>query len=282
MRLFLNLLIGISLAGLLAGCPTSSSDDDDSATDDDDSAGDDDDAVDDDDTGPIEVEGVWFDGWDFQIIDDATWTLGAPPAQSDHLISDYSNADDWAVAQNAPDHPWNPDLWSLFEWTWFGDAWWICQTAFDAASEEEALAADPADPAAPDTDGCGGFPWSTLVASQGPVAIIGDWLDDWGFDHAIRQDSWTMDPNGTPSVVWFTQYDNDAGWIVGQNDGVDSWNPDLWSRYDYILEADSVRFCQITFDAADEATALADESADREDMDAGCAGFAWSLLTLAP
>ena len=273
---FFHFLALFSLAGLLAGCPVvDPDDDDDSASDDDDSAADDDD-------GSIEVGGVWTDGWSFHIIDDDVWRIGAWPDHSDHLISQFSNDEDWAVAQNAPDHPWAADLWSRFDWTWSGGAWWYCQSAFDAATEIDALATEPADPADPATDGCGGFPWSELVEDQGPISIIGQWVDGFGFEHEVRQDSWVFDPLGTPSIVWLTQYSNDEGWIVGQNDAVDSWNPDLWSRYDYFWAKGTLYFCQTAFDAADEEAALATPPADVMDLDTGCVGFPWSDLLPMP
>jgi hypothetical protein len=39
----------------------------------------------------------------------------------------------------------------------------VCQTAYDKATEAEALATPPADPADPATGGCGGFPWSSFA-----------------------------------------------------------------------------------------------------------------------
>jgi hypothetical protein len=269
---FLHFLILLSLAGLLAGCPII-----DLVDDDDDSAADDDD-----DQGPIEVAGTWTDGWDFQIIDDALWRLGAWPNNSDHLISQYSNDEDWAVAQNAADHPFSPDLWSRFDWTWHEDAWWMCQTAYDAADEISALATAAADATDPAADGCSGFAWSMLTTDQGPLEIIGQWVDGFGYEHEVRQETWVFDPLGAPSIVWFTQYDNAAGWIIGQNDAVDSWNPDLWSRYDFGYVDDTLHFCQTIYDAPDEATALATPAADLADLDTGCVGFPWSDLLPLP
>ena len=267
---FLHLLILLSLAGLLAGCPIIDPDDDDDPIDDDD------------DQGPIEVAGSWTDGWDFHVIDDDLWTIGTPPDQSDHHISQYSNDEGWAVAQNATDHPYSPDLWSRFDWTSHDGAWWICQSAFDADDEATALATAAPDATDPATGGCNTFPWSQLVADQGPLETIGQWVDGWGYEHEVRQDSWVFDPLGDPSITWLTDYDNDAGWAVGQNDPVDSASPDLWSRFDFTWVEGDLYLCQMAFDAADEAAALAAPASDPADLETGCAGYPWSDLVPFP
>ena len=47
---------------------------------------------------------------------------------------------------------------------------------------------------------------------------------------------------------------------------------------DYVDGFASLWYCQIVFDAPD-ATAAEATSADPSDLDAGCGGFAWTLLT---
>ena len=113
-----------------------------------------------------------------------------------------------------------------------------------------------------------------------PLELIGDYVDDWGFEHQVREDSWTFDPAGTPSIVWLSQYDNEEGWVIGQNDPVDSFNPDLWSKFVWHWEVDVLHMCQTAFSGVDEAAALA-TTADTSDLATGCGGYAWSILTEA-
>lgn len=110
------------------------------------------------------------------------------------------------------------------------------------------------------------------------LEIIGSYTDDWNYDHDITQTEWTMDT----SVFHISQYENDDDFLVAQNDAANQYNPDLWSRFDWTLDGTDLYYCQIAFDAATEAAALADTSADRADLATGCAGFEWSKLTPDP
>ena len=91
--------------------------------------------------------------------------LPAPFLDIDALVPDISTYDDatsFLVAQNAATNTYNPGLWSRFDWTWHEGRYWYCQSAYDAASEADALATPAADPADPPAGGCGGWPWSGL------------------------------------------------------------------------------------------------------------------------
>jgi hypothetical protein len=143
---------------------------------------------------------------------------------------------------------------------------------------------DTAGDAGADTD------TDTGTDTEGAPAIVGDWVDDWGGAHHITADAWTSEYAGegdagtTTSIAHITAWGNDEsggfGVIIAQNDGVLSYYPDLWSRYDWAYSGDSeLYYCQIEYAAADEETAAANESADRTDLAAGCAGYPWTHLT---
>jgi len=106
------------------------------------------------------------------------------------------------------------------------------------------------------------------------LEIVGSWVDDWDTSHVITQDDWTM----ATSVFNITQFDNDADFLVAQNDSDNDYNPDKWSRFDWTEDGGDLYYCQIAYDADDEATAAADTSADSGDLDTGCGGFSWSRL----
>jgi len=107
------------------------------------------------------------------------------------------------------------------------------------------------------------------------LAIIGSWTDEADYAHEITQTEWTMDT----SIFHISQFDNAGEFLVAHNDAANTYFPDLWSRFDWTYDAADLYYCQTAYDAADEATAAAETSADRADLDAGCAGFAWSPLT---
>lgn len=113
---------------------------------------------------PLEIIGDWVD--DFggtHAVTAQTWTMGQTMSGVFH-ISQYDNDENWLVAHNDADNAFSPDLWSRFDWTESGGELYNCQTVYDAATEEDARNAPPADPADPATGGCQGFAWSKLTA----------------------------------------------------------------------------------------------------------------------
>ena len=118
-------------------------------------------------------------------------------------------------------------------------------------------------------------PDDLIEPAEAELELIGDWVDDFGGTHSITAETWTMGD----SVFAITQFDNDASWLVAQNDANNPFNPDLWSRMDWSADGADYWFCQTVFDGADEAAALGATPADSSDLSAGCGGFSWSLLT---
>jgi len=127
-------------------------------------------------------------------------------------------------------------------------------------------------------------------ADAGDLEVIGSWAESWGATHEITAESWTAvfpgmgDAGPVTSVAHIESFDNEEDYLVAQNDDVDSYFPDLWSRYDWTFEdlADGgvdLYYCQIEYAAADEETAEASDGADAEDLAAGCADFPWTRLT---
>ncbi len=118
-----------------------------------------------------------------------------------------------------------------------------------------------------------------------PLAIVGDWaevagsfptLEVWGY-HAIDDALWTDAFGSTYAIA---QYDNDAGFVIAQNDASNPYYPDAWSRFDVTSDGDGGwYYCQTAFAAASEADALATPSADDSDpATTGCGTFPWSHL----
>lgn len=74
-----------------------------------------------------------------------------------HRIVEYDNEADVLFAQNTDDHPYDPGLWSRFDWT-----------AFDGGQLPDRLQGrirgrgPRAHTTAPNRSGCGNFPWSRL------------------------------------------------------------------------------------------------------------------------
>ena len=116
-------------------------------------------------TTDLEIAGAYVSDFGEQIeITNTTWVSQADWGISSYTITQYDNDSEYLVAQNSPDG-FNPGLWSRFEWTLAEDLYY-CQTLYDAASEEAAVAAgnlaDKNDIAA----GCAGFPWTMLTPAD--------------------------------------------------------------------------------------------------------------------
>ena len=222
---------------------------------------------------PVDIVGAWVDGWDTQhSITEDRWTQG----DYDFWLTEWSTDEGWAVAQNDASNEYNPELWSRFEWVTVDGDLWYCQSAFDAATEQDALAVAAADASDPATTGCGGFAWTRMYV---PLEIRGGYTDSWGSTHVVREWLWTTDA----LQFHITAYDGEAGWAVAQNDADNEWNPELWSKFQWARANGSLFYCQVAYDAADEASASAAPLADASDpATGGCGGFAWTELTPTP
>lgn len=113
------------------------------------------------------IVGTYTDGYETQQIAATTWTMGT----SVFHLSLVDNTQLFAIAQNDCANPcYGRDCyggeWSRFDWTYdAAHSLWYCQTAYAAASAEQALQTPAANAQNLDT-GCSGFPWSKLTPTS--------------------------------------------------------------------------------------------------------------------
>lgn len=101
------------------------------------------------------------------FISSTLWGQAGEGFDSTFFITQIDVDGQFAVGQNSPDNGFNPELWSRFDWAEINGEWYYCQSAFDAASAEDAAMVPRPDDSDPTTGGCGGmFPWSRLTASE--------------------------------------------------------------------------------------------------------------------
>lgn len=120
--------------------------------------------------------------------------------------------------------------------------------------------------------GCG-------TSTGGEIEIAGTYNDGFA-DHTIGGVRWTM--SGMDFTAGFTimRVNNDEDWAVAQNDVGNAFNAGQWSRFEWARVGSALYFCQSTFDAGDEAAALASARPDRSNPAmSGCGTFPWSQLT---
>lgn len=107
------------------------------------------------------------------------------------------------------------------------------------------------------------------------IVIRGSFSDSWGSHHVITNSTWT---SGS-SVFHISQVDNGAKYLIARNDQGNTWNPCLWSRFDWTRSEGKLYYCQTAYNAATEAAALSTPPADPSDpATSGCGGFSWTEL----
>ena len=118
----------------------------------------------------------------------------------------------------------------------------------------------------------GGETSPTLEAPE----IAGSYVDDFGSAHIITDTTWTMYDT---TLFHFVEVDNEGDWLVAHNDPTNDYNPDQYSRMDWMDDGTTLWFCQTVYDAPDADTAATTAPADASDPAAGgCGGFPWSQL----
>jgi hypothetical protein len=104
------------------------------------------------------IAGEYTDEWgDTHTIDEVVWTNSGGVWH----IEQWDNEAMFLVAHNDEANMFSPGLYSRFDWVWSGDDLYYCQSVFDGATLEAALAgsANRDDLAL----GCGGFAWTNLT-----------------------------------------------------------------------------------------------------------------------
>ena len=263
------------------GKPDSDNDDDADSENDDDADSENDDDADTEEEGALEIIGRYMErSGDYEashIITETEWTSRSSYGTSVYHISQYDNANDFIIAQNDSEKSWNPDKWSRFDYTVKNGELYYCQTAYNAETEEAALATPAADKTDPATKGCGSSPWTKLTKDV--VEIIGAYTA-YGYKHVISNTVWVqLDPFYGDSIFHITQFDSIDNVIIAQNDETHPWYPNKWSRFDYVINGEDIYYCQIAYEEETEEAALAVTTADREDLTGtGCNGSPWSKL----
>lgn len=216
---------------------------------------------------PLSVVGIWEDNYTTTI--EITQTEMSDSWGSTYTITDYNNDERWLVAQNGANNAYNPNLWSKFEWFVDSEIYY-CQTAYDAADAESAIAAmsDQSDKDA----GCNGFPWS-IIREQ--ITIKGVYNDNWGTQHTVNSFTWMF---GDDSFA-LTTLNNEEGWATAKNSIENAYFPDLWSKFEWFVDSDTIYYCQSAYDKETE-EAAASVNSDRSNTETGCGGFSWSILTI--
>ena len=247
-----------------------------------------------------EAAGHWMDDWGTSHhINRRTWTQsseGSTDGSADHfhIVSAFPSGDGYTmVALNDEDNTYSPGAWSRFDTVFTADgSLHYCQQAYDAATYSEALATPAADVSDPTAGGCGLPPYIFSFTTLNPVAlpIAGSYTDAYAGEHYIDSGIWTITYSwGTASSVsefHVVDWDgsSESGTVIAQNSEEAAYDPGAWSRFDYVMDEDTLYYCQTLYNAGSEAEALAHPGANASSPAEGGCGeapydFPWSALT---
>lgn len=151
-------------------------------------------------------------------------------------------------------------LWCVIVWTG-------CD---EQPADDDTSPLDTDDPTVGDTD----------PLESDTLAIAGSYTDEWGTDHTIDETSWVQVSDDGTLTFDVLSFDNIGRSVIAQNGSGNVYNPDLYSRFDWVGGTHGDLFyCQTTFDAATEEAAEATPRADDTDPEnTGCGGFPWTNL----
>ena len=111
------------------------------------------------------------------------------------------------------------------------------------------------------------------------IAIAGTWIDSFGITNTITDESWGWQYPDYPDMNFtITQYDNDDGVAVVQNQAEDDMGDKLWGLFEWTFVNDVPYYCQTANGLASEEEAAAHPLIDHDNVKANCNGFAWFEL----
>jgi hypothetical protein len=109
--------------------------------------------------------------------------------------------------------------------------------------------------------------------------IQGVWVDGFGFSHWVTAEQWQSGWGPTALRFVIVEQNDDAMWLVAENDADNEFNPGLFSRFEWTFSDEQLYYCQSVFDAPSADDAATADPADASDLESGCNGFGWSSLT---
>jgi hypothetical protein len=121
------------------------------------------------------------------------------------------------------------------------------------------------------------------------LSIIGKYEEkgeEYRAYHVINEQTWTIECNGEKPLVFNllrieepSEENNYVGLILAQNDSQNQFNPNLYSKFNFMYYEDSLWYCQIAFDTESKGDAASRECADKTAPETGgCGKFRWSKL----
>ena len=225
--------------------------------------------------GPLAIAGTYLNPSNVTVtLSTASWSdsLG-----NGFQVAEYSNASQYAIAQNGASNAGFPGLWSRFDWTIYQGDLYACHTVVNAASQATAEATARPDTTHPYAGGCVGGVWTLLSPTNGMTLadIWGTHLDPSSNGTTITLTAWS-DPTG---LYHIHDVSNSAHYVIAQNDPANPANPGLWSRFDWTTYQGDLYACHTVGNATSQnAATTATGAVATNPATGGCAGGVWTHL----
>ena len=160
-------------------------------------------------------------------------------------------------------------------------------TSGDASTSGNDTTAGPSDESGTETgaDSSGDDDTTSGSSGQESLEIGGAWIEDLGkgtiIDHIIDDASWAQNAPWGDSLFHIEDYDNEARWVVAQADEGNDFDPGLYNKFTWLWQDETLYYCTAIFDAETAEDAMAAPAGDEAELETGCFGFPWSVLTAA-
>ncbi len=124
-----------------------------------------------------------------------------------------------------------------------------------------------------------GGPGSGDTTGTAGLEILGQWVEEFApgmtVDHTIEPQTWTQMSDFGDALFHIESYDNAARWVVAQNDRTNTFDPTLYSKFNWTWDGADLYYCTAVFNAETAADATDAPDADASDLATGCGGFPW-------
>jgi len=119
----------------------------------------------------------------------------------------------------------------------------------------------------------------TSQKKENPDLLIGDFQDDYNIEYHLSRESFTLKPESHFKIL---EWNIDKQHFIAQNDSSNNFDPNLFSRIDWVVLDDmnpyEWAFCLSAYNAPSVDSAKNVKVADRSMLKTGCNGYPFSRM----
>jgi len=118
------------------------------------------------------------------------------------------------------------------------------------------------------------------ACSASDIPLAGRWYDNFNSAHVVNNTMWLSVSSWGASMYRITQFT--STYVIAQNPADASYNPSMWSKFEYHSTGSSIAYCTTVYNAPNESAALAADTTsiyDSSNATAGCNGFGFTIMS---